>query len=143
MYPWLNLPSCLYVENPANPIADGPGTYHLKIIYNNDTITSTTTIPNTQGLDSIWFQVDPFSNSDSLGYIWAQVTDPDTSGNHGGTGHGGRAAHGWAPLHTEQLARGPCPGDVLVTVCRADAHFPKHLMNEAPYWLHKTPVFSD
>ena len=82
IYPWLNLPSCLYVENPANPIADGPGTYHLKIIYNNDTITSTTTIPNTQGLDSVWFQVDPFSNSDSLGYIWAQVTDPDTSGNN-------------------------------------------------------------
>ncbi len=82
IYPGLDLPSCFYAEDPINPIADGPGTYHLKIIYNNDTITSVTTIPNSEVLDSVWFEVDPLSNSDSLGYVWAKVTDPDTLGNN-------------------------------------------------------------
>lgn len=40
---------------------------------------STTKIPDLIPLDSTWFEV--FADQDSLGFVWAQLTDPDTLGN--------------------------------------------------------------
>ena len=40
-----------------------------------------------------------------------------------------------APLHMEQLARGSCPGDVLVTVYQAMHILPETSGDQAPYWL--------
>ena len=35
IYPWLNLPSCLYVENPANPIGIRRNENNIQQRYNN------------------------------------------------------------------------------------------------------------
>ena len=40
-----------------------------------------------------------------------------------------------APLHMEQLARGSCPGDALVTVYQAMHVLPETSGDETPYWL--------
>lgn len=42
-------------------------------------LTSTTTLRPPVALDSLWFEV--FENLDSLGYVWARLNEPDTSGN--------------------------------------------------------------
>jgi hypothetical protein len=49
-------------------------TYLLTINHNSKTYTASTTIPAPVPLDSIWFQVQ--GNMDSLGYIWAHLSDP-------------------------------------------------------------------
>lgn len=54
-----------------------PGkTYSLEIIYQGDTITSETEIPDPVELDSVWFQLDP--GKDSTGQVWIRLHDnPD------------------------------------------------------------------
>lgn len=56
------------------------GSYDLRIIADGKTITSTTTIPDTVPLDSIWFKFN--GASDSLGFIWANLTDPTSTGQN-------------------------------------------------------------
>lgn len=54
--------------------------YSLKIITEDGKeLSSTTHIYPPIPLDSIWFKVQP--DKDSLGYVWAHLTDPDTLGN--------------------------------------------------------------
>ena len=55
--------------------------YDLTIYYNDDTITSSTSIPNNHPMDSIWFEFDEFAPRDSLGNFWFRYSDPDTLGN--------------------------------------------------------------
>ena len=55
-------------------------TYYLSVTVNGQTYSAQTTIPALKPLDSIWFQTEV--NLDSLGYLWAHGTDPDTLGNY-------------------------------------------------------------
>ncbi len=56
-------------------------TYFLTVIADGKTLTSSTTIPTPVPLDSLWFKEDPGADDDSLGYVWAHLTDPDTIGD--------------------------------------------------------------
>jgi len=54
--------------------------YHLKVIVENDTLTATTSIPNSTPLDSIWFV--PDDRYPKYGDFYAYYNDPDTMGNN-------------------------------------------------------------
>ncbi|MGL4596957.1 MAG: DUF4249 domain-containing protein [Bacteroidia bacterium] len=54
-------------------------TYSITITAGDQTVTSSTTIPNPIPLDSAWFEVEP--DRDSLGFMWARMTDPNATGN--------------------------------------------------------------
>ena len=59
--------------------------YTLTIIYNGQTYTSVTKIPNVKGLDSLWFASPVFKDSktpDSAVQLFVNYTDPDTAGNY-------------------------------------------------------------
>jgi hypothetical protein len=66
---------------PYNTLADFGGRYDLSIVWQGDTITSTTTIPEDYIVDSVWFQLDELAPRDSLGNFWFHYNDPDTMGN--------------------------------------------------------------
>lgn len=66
---------------PYHTIAEDGERFNLSIIHNNDTITSSTTIPTEHGMDSLWFAIDETAPRDSLGNFWFHYTDPDTLGN--------------------------------------------------------------
>lgn len=54
--------------------------YHMTIETTDGEIyESTTKIPELVPLDTAWFEV--FGDQDSLGFAWAELTDPDTVGN--------------------------------------------------------------
>ncbi len=54
-------------------------TYNLTIEYDGKVYTSSTRIPPAISLDSLWFKIQP--GKDSLGFVWAHLTDPDSLGN--------------------------------------------------------------
>jgi hypothetical protein len=56
--------------------------YELIIQANGIEAYSTTTIPNPTVLDTLYWQPDPESGSDSLGFITYEYSDPDTLGNY-------------------------------------------------------------
>lgn len=57
-----------------------PGrTYSLKVIADGKEFTAVTTLPYPIPLDSVWFEVQP--PSDSLGFAYAHLTDPPGYGN--------------------------------------------------------------
>ncbi len=69
-----------YFEPTFNLVGEVGKTYTLRIITPDGTeLTSTTTIPTPIALDSTWFKIQ--EGFDSLGYVWARMTDPDTLGN--------------------------------------------------------------
>lgn len=53
--------------------------YDLKIEAGEEVLTSSTKINSLVELDSLWFEIS--AEADSLGFIWAELTDPDTLGN--------------------------------------------------------------
>ena len=55
--------------------------YNLKIIWQGDTIKSTTTIPPKYPIDSVWVSKTDSLSEDYKCYVWARVNDPDTLGN--------------------------------------------------------------
>lgn len=55
-------------------------TYYLTVTTEGKTYTSQTDIPKLVPLDSIWFELQP--TFDSLGFIWAHLTDPPEAGNN-------------------------------------------------------------
>ena len=55
-------------------------TYHLTVNAGGEIVTSSTFIPPAIPLDSLWWKAD--GNKDSLGFVWAHLTDPDTLGNY-------------------------------------------------------------
>lgn len=74
-----DLDLCVYLSfNPALTGQVGKR-YDMRAIVEGKEYTATTRIPELVSLDSMWFKLDP--PSDSLGYIWATLTDPDTIGN--------------------------------------------------------------
>jgi hypothetical protein len=70
---------CIYTT--INPQAWGEygKTYKLSITNLNKTYSASTSIPQPIALDSLWFK--PKSPTDSLGYVWAKLSDPPSSGN--------------------------------------------------------------
>jgi hypothetical protein len=55
--------------------------YRLDIAYQGQQLTCDTKIPELVALDSVWFDVISTLPDDSLGFLFANVTDPDTLGN--------------------------------------------------------------
>jgi len=70
---------CIYTVLDPNFAGETGKSYHLNIAAEGKTLSATTTIPNIVPLDSTWFRVE--GTLDSLGFIWARLTDPDTIGN--------------------------------------------------------------
>ncbi|MBL7964949.1 MAG: DUF4249 domain-containing protein [Flavobacteriales bacterium] len=74
---------CIYTKLDLSLLGQIGTTYALRIEVGGETLTSTTTIPNPVPLDSLWFRLaQQQPNDDSLGFIWARFTDPDTIGNY-------------------------------------------------------------
>jgi len=71
----------LSVYTSLDPAAVGTyGTnYKLTVQLDDKELIARTKIPNPLALDSLWFEAYPAY--DSLGFIWARFTDPDTVGN--------------------------------------------------------------
>ncbi len=63
-----------YKKAKPSVIGQAGGTYKLTVLTGGQKLTSTTTIPPALKLDSAWFKLQP--PSDSLGFIWAHLTDP-------------------------------------------------------------------
>ncbi|MEM7161260.1 MAG: DUF4249 domain-containing protein [Bacteroidota bacterium] len=55
-------------------------TYDLTINAEGESISSRTKIDYAVPLDSLWFEI--WGDTDSLGFIWGILTDPDTAGNN-------------------------------------------------------------
>jgi hypothetical protein len=57
-------------------------TYKLRVEAEGKTLTSATTIPHGLALDTTWFKLaNQEPGDDSLGFIWARLSDPDSAGN--------------------------------------------------------------
>lgn len=71
---------CVYTS--FNPLIWGEAgkTYSLAVLAEGKTLTAQTIIPPLIALDSIWYQRGV--GQDSLGFMWASLTDPDTVGNN-------------------------------------------------------------
>jgi len=89
--PELPLPPGLYTDpnidfnaNPPfsnfNDFCKEGNTYHLQVIFQGDTLTATTSIPNSTPLDSIWFV--PDDRYPEYGDFYGYYNDPDTMGNN-------------------------------------------------------------
>lgn len=71
---------CIYTSLDPNALGVEGVYYDLSVDINGYIMTSRTKIPYAVALDSSWFKVE--GDLDSLGYIWANLTDPDTVGNY-------------------------------------------------------------
>lgn len=74
------LPILAYKAN--NMIGEVGKTYDLTVVAEGKTLTASTTITAPVPLDSLWFQVEPGADTDTLGYVWAQLTDPAEPGTN-------------------------------------------------------------
>jgi hypothetical protein len=73
---------CIYTAFDLTHVGVVGTTYRLDISAEGKTLTAETTIPNPVPLDSVWFKLAlQTSGDDSLGYAWARISDPDTTGN--------------------------------------------------------------
>jgi hypothetical protein len=72
---------CIYAS--LRPELTGvPGkTYHMRAMVHGEEYRSSSKIPELISLDSLWFKLD-IAESDTFGYIWAKLNDPDTLGNN-------------------------------------------------------------
>jgi len=72
---------CAYTT--LDPMAFGEigKSYSLTVNAEGKTATATTKIHEPIALDSVWFKLKDPNENDSLGYAWANLTDPDTVGN--------------------------------------------------------------
>lgn len=69
-----------YLIYKGNTITGEAGkTYHLTIETEGNVFTSSSYLTAAVPLDSLWFKIQP--GLDSLGWVWAHLTDPDTIGN--------------------------------------------------------------
>lgn len=69
---------CIYTN--SSMLGEVGKNYALDINYNNENFTSSTVIPTLVPLDSTWFTI--WGGTDSLGYAWANLTDPAAPGNN-------------------------------------------------------------
>lgn len=73
---------CIYAS--LDPALTGvPGkTYGLRAIVDGEEYQSVSKIPEIVPLDSLWFALDVNTASDTFGFVWAMLNDPDTIGNN-------------------------------------------------------------
>lgn len=71
---------CIYTSLDPNAMGEEKKFYHLEVDIDGKILTSSTKIPGKVPLDSTWFEVE--GDLDSLGFVWAYLTDPDTVGNY-------------------------------------------------------------
>ncbi|MFN8776662.1 MAG: DUF4249 domain-containing protein [Flavobacteriales bacterium] len=72
---------CLYTTFDQSMWGEVGRTYTLLVDYEDHHLKSSTRINELVALDSIWFQIPNEDPDDSLGLIFATLTDPDTTGN--------------------------------------------------------------
>jgi hypothetical protein len=73
---------CVYSNpffNPSAIIGEVGVDYHLKVKVGDKELTAITAIPPAIPLNNIYYQT--WANTDTLGLIWGNLTDPDTLGN--------------------------------------------------------------
>jgi Domain of unknown function (DUF4249) len=70
---------CAYTSTTL--IGEEGKNYKLKVDYGTHHLTCQTKIPERVQLDSVWFNIVSTLPDDSLGFISANITDPDTLGN--------------------------------------------------------------
>jgi len=70
---------CGYVGLNPNLIGEENTTYRLEVRARDQVLTSAAHIPNVLSPDSVWFRL--WADSPNFGYVFANLTDPDTSGN--------------------------------------------------------------
>ncbi len=75
--------SGLYIDLnfQENSFAQEGFNYKLKILWEGDTVESTTVIPPKYPIDSVWVSKMDSLSEDYKCYVWARVNDPDTLGN--------------------------------------------------------------
>lgn len=74
---------CVWSKLDNSILGEEGRSYRLEVDTEGRTIRATTTIPHAVTLDSLWFKLaQQRPNDDTLGLIWARMTDPDTIGNH-------------------------------------------------------------
>ena len=71
---------CGYIDLDGSMLGAENNSYDLEVIIDDNLITASTTIPYIVELDSLWFGLAGETN-DSLGFAYARLTDPDTTGN--------------------------------------------------------------
>lgn len=73
---------CVFVDLGNDIIGVEGRTYSLRVEADGKVATSVTSIPQHVALDSTWFRLaEQNANDDTLGFIWATLSDPDTIGN--------------------------------------------------------------
>jgi len=70
---------CIYTSFDPSSLGVQGRTYDLSITTGDKNISASTFVPNKVVLDTIWFQ--PQESLDSLGFMWATLTDPPEEGN--------------------------------------------------------------
>lgn len=74
---------CAWTKLDNTLLGEEGHTYRLDVQTQGKTLTSTTTLPHAVALDSLWFKLaERKPDDDSLGFIWARMSDPDTIGNN-------------------------------------------------------------
>lgn len=73
----LSINYCIYTS--FDFLGEEGKTYHLRVEIGDDILQSSTKINYGVPLDSLWFEL--WSDSDSLGFIYGILSDPDTAGN--------------------------------------------------------------
>lgn len=74
---------CIWTKLDMSLLGEAGRSYRLEVQADNKNLRATTTIPNPVALDSLWFRLaQQQPGDDSLGFIWARLSDPDTIGNH-------------------------------------------------------------
>lgn len=68
------------IYRAENMVGEVGKTYNLTVHAGGKTLTASTTIPTPVALDSTWFKTQP--PSDTLGFIWAHLSDPAGLGNN-------------------------------------------------------------
>ncbi|MBL8000929.1 MAG: DUF4249 domain-containing protein [Flavobacteriales bacterium] len=73
---------CVYTDLGNQLIGVEGRTYSLYVAADDKVCTSVTSIPHAVALDSTWFRLaQDEPDDDTLGFIWATLSDPDTMGN--------------------------------------------------------------
>lgn len=70
---------CAYTSFNPQLRGEENRSYSLKVELDGETATAVTKINKTVPLDSLWFRI--AGNTDSLGFLYATLSDPDTLGN--------------------------------------------------------------
>lgn len=78
-----NADICIWTKLDNALLGEEGRSYRLGVEADGRSLNATTTIPQAVAPDSLWFKL-AFQqpNDDTLGFVWARITDPDTLGNH-------------------------------------------------------------